>query len=193
MISLIIPVYNKAPYLKRCLDSVAKQTNKSLQVIVIDDGSTDDSSKICDEYRKIFEVYHWENRGVSAARNFGLKKAKGEYIAFLDADDILAAGAIKAMQEEAKLGKNIIQFGQYRGRTYETVNNVPYNSPKGFYGFDFIPRYWVVVWNKIYKRSFLEEHKINFKEGMQFGEDTLFNAECILANNGLHHAAAPLV
>lgn len=188
MISLIIPVYNKAPYLKRCLDSVAKQTNKSLQVIVIDDGSTDGGDKICDEYRKIFEVYHWNNFGVSAARNFGLKKAKGEYVSFLDADDILADGAIKAMLKETKSGENIIQFGQYRCRNYEALNNVPYNSPEGFYSFDYIPRYWVMVWNKIYKRSFLDEHEVKFREGMQFGEDTVFNAECILANGGLYHA-----
>lgn len=188
-ISLIIPVYNKAPFLKRCLDSVEKQANSTLEVIVIDDGSTDGSSKICDEYSDKFEIYHMENGGVSVARNFGLDKAKGDYVSFLDADDLLADGALEAMLREAKTGKNIIQFGQYRCRTYTTLNNIPYNSPEGYYSFDFIPKYWVMVWNKIYKRSFLAENQIKFKKGMQFGEDTLFNAEAILANNGLYHSS----
>lgn len=191
MISLIIPVYNKAPYLKRCLDSVAKQINDSVQVIIINDGSTDGSTAICAQYR---EKYGWDlwctqNRGVSAARNLGLEKATGEYVGFLDADDLLADNAINSMANEAKSGKNIIQFGQYRSRTYETLSHIPRRSEEGQYSFDFIPKYWVMVWNKIYKRSFLRKNRIEFKEGMQFGEDTLFNARCILANNGLYHSA----
>ena len=189
MISLIIPVYNKAPFLRRCLDSVAEQKTSSVQVIVVDDGSTDGGRKICDEYSNSFEVYHTENAGVSVARNLGLEKAKGDYISFLDADDLLAPGAISAMAKAAQQGHNVTQFGQFRCKTYESLNNIPYSSPEGFYSFDFIPKYWVMVWNKIYKRSFLAENQIKFREGMQFGEDTLFNAKCILANKGLYHAA----
>jgi len=193
-LSIIIPVYNKAPFLKRCLDSVASQINNAVQVILIDDGSTDGSAEICDDYSDRFEIYHAEsNMGVSVARNFGIKKAKGEYISFLDADDLLAAGAIKELLKEAQKGKNIIQFCQFRCRTYETLNYTPYGSPEGNYSFDFIPKYWVMVWNKIYKRSFLAENHIEFKKGMQFGEDTLFNAECILANDGLYHASQTTV
>lgn len=188
MISLIIPVYNKAPFLKRCLDSVAGQINDSVQVIVIDDGSTDESGAICDKYNDKFEIYHTENNGVSMARNLGLEKAKGEYVSFLDADDLLAENAISYMIAESKSGKNLIQFGQFRCKTIELFTSMPRRSPKGFYNFDFIPKYWVMVWNKIYKMSFLEHSKIRFKKGMQFGEDTLFNAECILANGGLYHS-----
>lgn len=194
MISLIVTVYNKAPFLKRCLASVYNQYDKSAQIIVVDDGSTDGSDKICDYYEKLgFEVYHTENHGVSEARNFGMRKAKGDYVAFLDADDMLMPDATRVMQKITESGKNLYQFGQFRGRTYDTINYIPRYSPKGFYSFNFIPRYWVLVWNKLYKLSFLNANNIKFRKGMQFGEDTIFNAECILANGGIYHEEAALV
>lgn len=194
MITLIIPVYNKAPFLKRCLASVANQYDKSAQIVVVDDGSTDGSDKICDYYEKIgFEIYHIEHNGVSTARNFGISKAKGDYIAFLDADDVLMPDAAKKMLEMTHSGENLYQFGQFRGRTLDTVNYIPRYSNKGFYSFNYIPRYWVLVWNKLYKLSFLNENNIRFRKNMQFGEDTLFNAECILANGGICHEEAALI
>ena len=193
-ISLIIPVYNKAPFLKRCLDSVANQTDKTAQIIIVDDGSTDGSTAICAQYR---EKYDWElwctqNRGVSEARNLGIKKAQSEYIAFLDADDVLVPDAIEIMNKIARHGYGIYQFGQYRCRDAEQLSylhlTLPYSVPKGHYTFDNIPRYWVMVWNKLFKRSLIEKNNIKFRPGMQFGEDALFSAECILANGGLYHA-----
>lgn len=194
MISIIVPVYNKAPFLRRCLGSIINQTDQSAQVIIIDDGSTDGSGEICDEYKQYgFEVYHTENNGVSVARNAGIEYAKGEYITFLDADDLLCNDAIESMTKIAERKYNVTQFGQYRGKTYETLNSIPYRATEGQYSFDYIPRYWVMVWNKLYKRSFLTKNHIEFEKGMQFGEDTIFNARCILANNGLYHAAATTV
>ena len=90
MISIIIPVYNVEKYLAKCLDSVLHQTYHDIEVILVDDGSIDESGIICDEYAKRdnrISVYHRENCGVSATRNFGLKKAKGEWILFVDSDD----------------------------------------------------------------------------------------------------------
>ncbi|HJA50079.1 MAG TPA: glycosyltransferase, partial [Candidatus Fusicatenibacter intestinipullorum] len=89
-ISVIIPVYNVEKYLKRCLDSVINQTYKNLEIILIDDGSTDNSGKICDEYAQKDEriiVIHKENGGVSSARNKGLDICIGDYISFIDSDD----------------------------------------------------------------------------------------------------------
>ena len=193
-ISLIIPVYNKAPFLKRCLDSVANQTDKNAQIIVVDDGSTDGSGKICDEYGEKYgwEVYHTPNLGVSEARNLGIEEAIGTYVTFLDADDVLLPDAIKIMNKIVRRGYGIYQFGQYRCRDPEQLNylhlTIPYGSPKGHYTFDNIPKYWVMVWNKLFKRSLIEDNDIKFRYGMQFGEDALFSAECILANGGLYHA-----
>lgn len=192
-VSLIVTVYNKAPFLKRCLDSVVGQYDKSAQVIVVDDGSTDGGGEICDKYANIanFEIYHTKNHGVSAARNYGLDKAKGEFVTFLDADDVLMPDAVACMERLAQKNFNIVQFGQFRCKKYEALsylNYVPYRSPKGRYIIPQIPKYWVMVWNKLYKRSFIQKNGIKFKDGMQFGEDTVFNAECILANGGLYHA-----
>ena len=89
-ISVIIPVYNVENYLKRCLNSVLNQTLKDIEIICVNDGSTDDSAQICEEYAlkdERFSVFHQENKGVSAARNKGLSLAEGEYICFIDSDD----------------------------------------------------------------------------------------------------------
>ena len=87
MISVIVPIYNTEKYLKRALNSLLKQTYQDLEILLIDDGSTDSSLKICQEYAKKdyrIKVFHQENKGVSVVRNFGLSVAKGEYISFLD-------------------------------------------------------------------------------------------------------------
>ena len=89
-ISVIIPVYNVIDFLKECLGSVLNQTYKNLEIILVDDGSTDGSSQICDEYKKKdrrIQVIHKENGGLSDARNAGIKIAQGEYFSFIDSDD----------------------------------------------------------------------------------------------------------
>ena len=90
LISVIVPVYNVEKYLRRCLDSILVQTYSNIEILLIDDGSTDQSGKICDEFAKLdsrVRVFHKENGGVSTARNLGIEQAKGEYITFIDSDD----------------------------------------------------------------------------------------------------------
>ena len=91
-ISVIVPVYNTEKFLNNCIESILNQTHKNLEVIIIDDGSTDNSPAICDEYAKKdsrVKVIHKENGGVSSARNAGLDIASGEYIGFIDGDDVI--------------------------------------------------------------------------------------------------------
>ena len=90
MISVIVPIYNIAPYLRQCVDSIINQTYVDLEILLIDDGSSDQCSEICDEYAakdNRVRAFHTENNGLSAARNLGLQKATGEYIGFIDSDD----------------------------------------------------------------------------------------------------------
>lgn len=194
MISVIIPVYNEEPFLERCLDSLANQTDKSAQVIIVDDGSTDGSPKICDHYGEKygFEVYHLENNGVSAARNFGMEKVKGEYLTFLDADDAYSLNAIEVMNDLAKRGDNVIQFGQYR-HTKTQDEPILRAWPQGDYDLDHLRRYWQMVWNKIYKTEFIKKNDFKFIQGMQFGEDEMFNVNVLLKSGGLYHASDLLI
>ena len=92
LISVIVPVYNVEPYLRRCVESILHQTYQNLEVLLVDDGSTDASGIICDEYAAIDDrvtVIHQKNGGLSAARNMGTDRARGEYLCFVDSDDLL--------------------------------------------------------------------------------------------------------
>ena len=91
-VEVIIPVKNGEKYIRDSINSVLAQTHKNIRVTVVDDGSTDETAKICDEYAEKYEnfrVFHTENRGVSAARNYGIEHAEGDYIALYDHDDML--------------------------------------------------------------------------------------------------------
>lgn len=193
-VSLIIPVYNAAPFLKRCFNSVAKQLNPECQIIVVDDGSTDGGAEICDKYIDVgFEVYHIKNSGVSVARNYGMSKAKGKYIAFLDADDALENGALDDFCDFTKSGYQIIQFNQSRFIYGPDKPPMQQLTAMGDYGLTRTPKYWIMVWNKLFKRSFLKAHNIKFADGMQFGEDEMFCAECILKARAIRHESEILV
>ena len=101
LVSVIVPVYNVLPYLREALDSVINQTYKNLEILIVDDGSTDGSGEVCDEYlsdpRVI--VIHQENKGLSGARNTGLDRMTGEYVAFIDSDDAFKPEMIERMLE----------------------------------------------------------------------------------------------
>lgn len=192
-LSLIVSVYNKAPFLRRCLDSVAKQMTDGVQVIVIDDASTDGSDNIMLEYDQFDRLYLLENGGVSRARNEGLDYAKGKAVAFLDADDALEDGAIRKMLRYAEDVDKwpIIQFGQSRhyndGRVTEyCAESRPYDVPD-------VPRYWMMVRNKVYSRKFIVAHSVRFDETMGFGEDECFNIDLISEAGGLIHTKSILV
>lgn len=105
LISIIVPVYNVEPYLKQCIESLRSQSYKSIEIILINDGSTDNSASICDIYSKLDSriiVVHQKNQGLSAARNKGLDIAKGDYISFIDSDDIVHQDFIKLLWQNIK-------------------------------------------------------------------------------------------
>lgn len=190
-ISIVVTVYNKAPWLERCLGSLIEQTDKDFEVIIVDDGSTDGGNEICKKLAKAngWRLFLQAHAGVSVARNFGIDKATGDYIAFLDADDSYTEDAIKVMKNMAKDFKyNIIQFGQYRNGT-----SPHRQAPRGDYELpNCTVEFWEFTTNKLYNLRFLRENKIRFIEGLQFGEDELFNVEAFIANHGFRQAAVKL-
>jgi len=179
-LSIIIPVYNEEPFLRRCLDSV--YASDEVEIIVIDDGSTDGSWKICEEYiEKGFRVFrHLSNWGVSLTRNHGICEAHGKYITFLDSDDEMSEQGIKNMLYYAETTNiPVIQFNHSRYYQRTDVYVTKYKNPRGEYRYEKLPLLWCMVWNKIYLRSFIIENMISFKDRLQFGEDEIFNLRCL--------------
>lgn len=118
MISIIVPVYNVSPYLPECMNSIQAQKLDNMEIILVDDGSTDDSGALCDQYAETYKnvkVVHQKNAGLSAARNTGIEIAKGEFITFVDSDDMLADGFIGTALELAKTYQaDLIAFSHVR-------------------------------------------------------------------------------
>ena len=103
-VSIIVPVYNVEKYLKRCVDSLIEQSYKNLEIILVDDGSKDNSFSICKEYESKdsrVRIFHKENEGLGLTRNYGIEKSTGEYITFVDSDDYLTLDAVETMVEKA--------------------------------------------------------------------------------------------
>lgn len=193
-LSVIIPVYNKAPFLRRCLDSVVRQTRKDAEIILIDDGSTDNSGEICEEYanQPNFRIYHTGNRGVSEARNTGMELAKGEFLTFLDADDEYEPNAVDFMISYTNKGYDVVQFGQIRHQPGNPVP-IPRCWPEGEYSLWQLSRYWPMVWNKIYRAEFIKKNGLRFRAKMQFGEDEIFNVEALMRTGRIYHGGATLI
>lgn len=191
LISIIIPVYNKKRYINRCLDSILEQTYKSFEVILINDGSTDGSEKICDDYKekdKRIKVIHIENAGVSNARNIGLDVAKGEYVQFVDSDDYLdpimleslievmehyksdiIISGIKKIDHNNKLLKEVIPrlYGlKNKKQMFEEFSDEQFST--GIYG---------CISNKLIRRQIIKEKKLKFNTNIKLAEDLDFYLE----------------
>ena len=183
-LSIIVPIYNAAPFLRRCLDSIP--IREDVEVIIIDDASTDGSSGICDEYN--FHVVHFpSNRGVSAARNCGIKHADGDFITFLDADDYYTENAIDIMLGAIKdygADYDMIQFNHYVRRVSGEIATKGTNA-HGEFKPPIMPRLFCYVWNKVYKRELIDRLDIKFLSDMHYGEDEIFNLMCLMLTGRL--------
>lgn len=164
VISVIIPVYNVQTYLPECLDSLIAQDYQDLEIILIDDGSKDNSGKICDEYAakdSRIKVIHQPNGGAGAAKNAGLKAATGEYLAFLDSDDFLEPGAYSHMMAILKeQDADIVQCAFQRlfrdGAKPERMANLTAENTEACMAR--VPWDWTLalLWNKLYRRSIFD-------------------------------------
>lgn len=181
LISVIIPVYNVDDYLEVGLQSLLKQTYKNLQIILIDDGSTDNSGRICDLYKKRdkrIEVYHLRNQGVSNARNYGLECAKGKYIYFLDSDDFLEPQAIEILYAKMKKeSADLVEFSYFKNYTSEKEKVVhPYAKISGEEAIRSLLLWNGYItsfcWDKLYIKEKIGD--IRFDTDLKIGEDDLF-------------------
>lgn len=183
-VSLIIPVYNKGKYLSECLQSIDKQVYRNFEVLLIDDGSTDISSQICDDYCQInsnAKVFHTTNKGASEARNFGIEHAKGDYLAFIDADDVLGNFYLEVLvnlMQKSNDSMAIIGHGTHSLNelcsSADTDDAVLYDVDEIYNNIISNDQIRGYVWNKIFSRSIIEQNNIRFLPDAKTWEDMYF-------------------
>ena len=188
LITIIIPIYNREQTLERCLCSVLRQTYSHLEIIAVDDGSTDHSRVILDKYQKKdsrLRVVRKENSGVSESRNLGLQLARGEYIQFVDADDWITRDATETLLKAMQTGSEMVITDYYRviGRKIWIKGHIPESSllsraefarymmksPANFY--------YGVTWNKFYRMDIIRDNALFFSRELDWCEDFKFNLE----------------
>lgn len=181
-ISIIVPIYNAENYLDKCIESLLNQTKKEIEIILINDGSTDNSEKIIKSYKdKRIKYFKNENQGIGKTRNFGIEKAKGKYLMFVDSDDYIDKNMAKLMFDKAFSNSLDMVVCDY----YKVINNenieekLPSfkpttlkNSPNLLYDINLSP------WNKIYKTSLVKDNNIRFIEDLKY-EDAPFVIETL--------------
>ena len=203
-VSLIIPVYNAEKYLRRCLTSAMEQTFKDMEILVVNDGSTDESLAICREYAQMdprFHIINKENTGVSDSRNRAIQIAKGDYLQFMDSDDWLTPDATETFVYAAqkfncdlviadfyRVDKAVFTEKQHireRGLlTREQFATYMMQDPADFY--------YGVLWNKLYRRDLVEKYHLRMDVSVNWCEDFLFNLEYILHANVFYALQAPV-
>lgn len=185
MFSVIVPVYNAAKYLRPCLDSVLNQTEKDWECVCVDDGSTDESGRILDEYASKdgrFKVFHRQNGGVGVVRNVGLGEATGEWITWIDADDIYALDRLAEARRIIECeNPDLVRFGIYFGKAGETDFGCAKIESKGYRVYkDETAKTWGwhclapvgMVWTWVARRGLLEG--TSFRPGMRVKEDSIY-------------------
>lgn len=181
-VSVIIPVYNSKKYLKKCLDSVMNQNYFNYEVLIIDDGSTDDSPNIIDEYENRFnniKAFHNKNNGVSYCRNFGIEKANGEYIMFQDSDDWLAndsaiSNLVSGIKDCDFVCGSFTEIWPFLNRKVILKENIYKNNENKESFSEVIFNMHEACWGRLFKKKLLVNNNIKFKEHIKNGEDAIF-------------------
>lgn len=186
-VSVIVPVYNNVRCLKKCIESIRNQTYQKIQIILVDDGSKDESGRICDEYAvkdSRIEVYHNTNCGVSATRNYGLSKAYGEYIQFVDGDDyILPQMTEKMVLKMAETNSDMIVCNYVKDFQKVKASNRRLEAVGKYTNVEYLchtlrdpgHHYFGVVWNKLYRSRVIKDNGLQFDNRVNLGEDFIFN------------------
>ena len=164
LVSVVVPVYGVEKYVEKCLDSLSHQSYENIEVIVVDDGSTDRSGDICEEFAKKdkrIKVFHKTNGGLSDARNYGIKRAKGEYVCLVDSDDWVKSGFVEKMVNVAlRENADIVVCGyndMVPGRITMTGEEATMRLLVEQENVD------IIAWNKMYRRSLFDD--VSYPEG----------------------------
>lgn len=195
--SIIVPVYNRYKLFPICIRKMLEAKQTDYEIILVDDGSTDNTllecKKIASEFPNV-HAYHQENKGVSAARNYGLEKAKGEYIMFVDSDDFISPNSFPYIDQMSENDVDMIMFRHDYINTgninIPVSNNTSAEQPLKIEGNKSIVN-WIFttlnpyevpyysVWGKVIKKDFLDKHNIRFREDISLGEDNIFICEIL--------------
>lgn len=197
-ITVVVPVYNQEKFLDECVLSIMNQTYKNLEIILVDDGSTDNSPEICNYYEKLdkrIKVIHKENGGLSSARNAALDIAKGKYIMFCDSDDYYLPNSCELLLNEMIKRKADYVVGNYINCDKEGVLwNKPVFDQKEYKSFrlsinDYKKSFYIMsssVCNKMFRRSFLKKNNMRFIEGVP-AEDAIFTTYCFIKSTKTYY------
>lgn len=203
--SFIVPVYNVKKYLKRCIDSLLRQTLSADEILLIDDGSTDGSEVLCDEYAREYpfiKVHHKKNGGLSSARNYGIMHSNGDYILFVDSDDCVQEDLCRELNEALKkYGEaDLLSFdGVERcGDDRTRLRRIPQEKESVCRGSEYLLQGYktrnmnVQAWLYAYRRDFLIDHKLFFVEGIlhedvEFMPRVLLEAEKVIILPGIYY------
>ncbi|WP_290033365.1 glycosyltransferase [Ligilactobacillus cholophilus] len=186
LVSVIVPVYNVEKYLKRCVDSITQQAYSNLEIVLVDDGSTDNSGAIADECAQNdnrIKVIHQENQGVSVARNKGMIETTGEYIIFVDGDDILLPGMSDFLQNEQCADLSVLSF-EIGKDARKVMSDQRFNADQVQQAQIMMlenPTQYMTVWGKIFKRELIKEHHLRFNSELRVAEDGDFMLGYMLA------------
>ena len=190
-ISVIIPIYNVEKYIRQCLESVIDQTLKDIEIIIVNDGTRDNSMEIVEEYisDERIKIINKENGGLSSARNAGMKEAKGKYICFIDSDDFIEKTMMEELYNKIEETNSDVADSDvflYDNKIHEIKERKNKEYQKIEKGLFLWGRYNVEVWNKIYRKKFLLDNNIFFEEGI-IHEDDLFSIKVLFLTNKIEH------
>lgn len=187
-ISIITPVYNAEKYLKRCIDSILKQTYTNFELLLINDGSTDSSPQICGEYAKMdnrIHVFHKKNGGVASARQLGTDNAKGEYLIHVDADDWIEPTMLSQLYDKAcESGADVVLCDYYVNSPTEQIyiSQKPTDETAKGVLREMFQRLHGSLCNKLAKRACYKEHNVHFISGIDYCEDVLIWVQLLQHN-----------
>lgn len=204
-ISIIVPIYNSSMYLDRCLKSIINQTYSNIEILLIDDGSTDNSLEICNQFAikdKRIKVFHKENNGVSAARNDGIEYSTGDYIAFVDSDDYLELDMYDRMMKiNDKFDCDIVMCDCYKESSFNKVI-FSHDIRSGYYDRNMLIKEYfptLLMTNSVdypatisncvclFKKDVIIKNNIRYEVGIRFSEDLLFGSKYMYYANSFYY------